>query len=195
MDDEINYRYLRKIQQSERDSPILTRIDSNFYTSLSKYLRDLDGRLEKESSSQKYNLLRDEIQNTKKIAANIYEQREKKVLLAAISKARGGNPDLNNLVDVEQELFHSVLKLMKQSREQLFIVKKKEKETITSEEKNNENKEKDNSNPIIRVTKNIPEFVGTDTRKYNLSKNDVLSIPKDMSDTLSKRDAAKKIRE
>jgi DNA replication factor GINS len=194
MDDEINYRYLRKIQQSERSSPVLTRIESNFYTSLSKYLKDLDGRLEKETSSQKYNLLRDEIQNTKKIAANIYEQREKKVLLAAISKARGGNPDLNNLVDVEQELFDSILKLMKQSREQLFIVKKKEENT-TSEIKDNKNEEKDNSNPIIRVTKDIPEFVGTDTRKYNLSKNDVLSIPKDMSDTLSKRDAAKKIRE
>ena len=194
MDEDINYRYLRKIQQSERDSPVLTKIESNFYTSLSNYLKDLDGRLEKDSSSQKYNLLRDEIQNTKKIASNIYEQREKKILLAAISKARGGNPDLNNLVDVERELFDSVLKLMKQSREQLFIVKKKEENT-TSEVKDNKNEEKDNSNPIIRVTEDIPEFVGTDTRKYNLSKNDVLSIPKDMSDTLSKRDAAKKIRE
>jgi len=195
MDDEINYRYLRKIQQSERDSPVLTRIESNFYTSLSKYLRDLEGRLEKESPSQKYNLLKDEIQNTKKIAANIYEQREKKVLLAAISKARGGNPDLNNLVNVEQELFNSVLKLMKQSREQLFIVRKKEEETVASEVKDDKNEKKDNSNPIIRVTEDIPEFVGTDTKKYNLSKNDVLSLPKDMSDTLSRRDAAKKIRE
>ena len=194
MDDEINYRYLRKIQQSERDSPVLTRIDSNFYTSLSKYLRDLDTRLEKESSSQKYNLLRDEIQNAKKIASNIYEQREKKVLLTAISKARGGNPDLNNLVDIEQELFDSVLKLMKQSREQLFIVRKKE-EAVASEVKDNKKEEKDNSNPIIRVTEDIPEFVGTDTKKYNLSKNDVLSLPKDMSDTLSRREAAKKIRE
>ena len=194
MDEDINYRYLRKIQQSERDSPVLTKIESNFYTSLSNYLKDLDGRLEKDSSSQKYNLLRDEIQNTKKIASNIYEQREKKILLAAISKARGGNPDLNNLVDVERELFDSVLKLMKQSREQLFIVKKKEENT-TSEVKDNKNEEKDNSNPIIRVTEDIPEFVGTDTRKYNLRKNDVLSIPKDMSDTLSKRDVAKKIRE
>ena len=195
MDDEINYRYLRKIQQSERDSPVLTRIDSNFYTSLSKYLKDLDTRLEKESSSQKYNLSRDEIQNTKKIASNIYEQREKKVLLTAISKARGGNPDLNNLVDIEQELFNSVLKLMKQSREQLFIVRKKEEETVTPEIKDNKKEEKDNSNPIIRVTEDIPEFVGTDTKKYNLSKNDVLSLPKDMSDTLSRREAAKKIRE
>lgn len=195
MDDEINYRYLRKIQQSERDSPVLTRIESNFYTSLSKYLRDLEGRLEKESPSQKYNLLKDEIQNTKKIAANIYEQREKKVLLAAVSKARGGNPDLNNLVNVEQELFNSVLKLMKQSREQLFIVRKKEEETVASEIKDDKNEKKDNSNPIIRVTEDIPEFVGTDTKKYNLSKNDVLSLPKDMSDTLSRRDAAKKIRE
>jgi hypothetical protein len=43
------------------------------------------------------------------------------------------------------------------------------------------------------VAKDIPEFIGTDAKKYNLRKGDVLSLPKDMSDTLSKRDAVKEI--
>lgn len=194
--DEINYRTLRKIQQIEKNSPVLTKIDSDFYSALSGYLKGLDNRLGKESSSQKQMLLKDEIQNTMKIATNIYEQREKKVLLAAISKARGGNPDLKNLVDVEKNLFDSVLKLMTQSREKLLNKKPKDGEkTVVSKEKNKENGRQENSNPIVRVTEDIPEFVGTDTRKYNLRKGDVVSLPRDMGDTLSRRGAAKKIRE
>jgi len=194
--DEISYRTLRKIQQMEKNSPVLTKIDSDFYSALSRYLKGLDDRLGKESSSQKQMLLKDEIQNTRKIAINIYEQREKKVLLAAISKARGGNPDLKNLVDVEKDLFDSVLKLMTQSREKLLNKKPKDREkTVVSEGKNKENGRQENSNPIVRVTEDIPEFVGTDTRKYNLRRGDVLSLPRDMGDTLSKRGVAKKIRE
>jgi len=83
-EDEINYRNLREIQQLEKNSPILTELKSYFYTDLSKYLNELEKRLQSESSLQKQTLLKDEIENTKKIAINIYEVREKKILFAAI---------------------------------------------------------------------------------------------------------------
>jgi hypothetical protein len=43
------------------------------------------------------------------------------------------------------------------------------------------------------ITKNIPEFIGTDEKKYNLRKNDIISLPEDMSEMLSKRGVADKI--
>ena len=194
--DEINYKTLREIQQTEKISPTLTKIYSNFYNDLSIYLKSLDERLKKESS-QKQMLLKEEIQNTKKIAVKIYEQREKKILLAAISKARGGEPDLNNLVDVEKNLFDSILNIMITSRKQFLNKKSKEDDEemqhevsdVHTEEKEKEEK----TNPIVMVTKDIPEFIGTDEKKYNLRKGDVLSLPNDMSNTLSKRGAAKEI--
>ncbi len=88
-EEEISYKTLRKIQQMEKNSPVLTELKTIFYSELLEYIENLNNRLERETSSQKKMLLKDEIQNTKKIAANIYEQREKKILLAAISKARG----------------------------------------------------------------------------------------------------------
>lgn len=190
---EINYKTLRKIQQMEKNSPMLTKIDSDFYTVLSKYLKYLDSRLEKKSSSQKQMLLKDEIQNTKKIVTNIYEQREKKILLAAISKARRGNPDLKNLVDTEKNLFDSILNLMVQSRRELLNKKsQEEKKTVESEK---ESEKQENANSIARVVQDIPEFVGTDTKKYNLKRGDVVSLPEDMNDTLSKRGVVKEIKE
>jgi DNA replication initiation complex subunit (GINS family) len=203
-ENEINYKNLRKIQQIEKEAPTLTKIESSFYTALSDYLKYLDSRLEKESSSQKQMLLKEEIQNTRKIATNIYEQREKKIILAAISKARRGEPDLKNLVGVERNLFDSILQMMVQTREELLNKETREKEEEKTVESNVESKygnkkqeitsqKQENNNSIVMVTKDIPEFIGTDAKKYNLRKGDVISLPQDMSDTLSKRDAVKEM--
>jgi len=199
-EDEINYRTLRKTQEMEKNSPVLTELKPDFYNVLSEYLKNLNNRLERETSSQKQVLLKDEIQNTKKIATNIYEQREKKILLAAISKARGGNPDLKNMIDVEKNLFDPVLNLMLDSRKKILETETKENkssDTKTVETKKEEKTEKkqENTNSIVRVTQDIPEFIGTDEKKYNLRNNDVISLPEDMSDMLSKRGVVKKIKQ
>ncbi len=70
--DEINHKTLRRIQEMEKKSPSLTRIESNFYNDSSKYLENLDDRLGKESSPQKQMLLKVEIRETNKIVTSIY---------------------------------------------------------------------------------------------------------------------------
>ena len=199
-DEEINYRALRKIQQTEKNSPGLTSLQPDFYISLTKYSNSLEDRFKKETASQKKTLLQDEIHNIKKISSNIYEQREKKILLAAVSKARGGNPDLKNLDDIEKKLFDNTLDIMLQTRKQIFREKNANKSNKTEEkpvETNNEQTEdtkQNETNPIVIVTQNIPEFVGTDTKKYNLRKGDIISLPIDMTDTLTKRNVVKRIK-
>jgi len=66
MDEEINYRSLRKIQENEKNSPILSELKPDFYTAFIVYLKNLNKRLEEEKSSQKKLLIIDEIENTKK---------------------------------------------------------------------------------------------------------------------------------
>ena len=198
-EDEINYRVFRKIQETEKNSPVLTELELNFYNTLSEYLENLKNRLESETSPQKQALLKDEILNTKKIAINIYEQREKKILLAVASKARGGNPELKNMIDIEKDLFDSIFNLMLKSRKDLL--EKETKENKSNDRKVVEPKVEEkteeiqkNSNPIVRIIQDIPEFIGTDEKKYNLRNNDVISLPENMSDMLSKRGVAKKIK-
>jgi len=197
--DEINYKTLRRIQEMEKKSPSLTRIEPNFYNDLSKYLEDLNDRLGKESSPQKQMLLKVEIRDTNKIVTSIYEMREKKILLATISKARGGNPNLKNLVDVEKDLFESTLELMTQMRKQVLEKKSKgitEKEkTVEPKKEDKKNGGQENSKPVVRVTKGIPKFIGTDMKEYNLRGGDVLSLPADMRDMLLKRGVVKEIKQ
>ncbi|ENO12196.1 hypothetical protein MBGDC06_00464 [Thermoplasmatales archaeon SCGC AB-539-C06] len=195
---EINHKTLRRIQEIEKKSPNLTRIEPNFYNDLSQYLENLDDRLGKESSSQKQMLLKIEIRDTNKIVTSIYEMREKKILLATISKVHGENPNLKNLVDEEKDLFESTLKLMTQMRKQVLEKKSKgrtEKEkTAEPKKEDNKNEGQENSKPVIRITKGIPKFIGTDMKEYNLSGGDVLSLPADMRNMLSKRGVIKEIK-
>jgi DNA replication initiation complex subunit (GINS family) len=193
--EDIDYRTLRKIQQLEKNSPTLSKIDPNFYVEMAKYLKDLDKRIEKKTSAVKDQLLMDEIQNIKKIAISVYEYREKKILLSAITKARGGNPDLKNLVDEEKKLYESIYELMKHYRYRLLLKKPDNISEKDIDKIDNKKEEKPvNTNPIVMVKENIPEFIGTDKKKYNLRKNDVLSLPEDMQKTLYKRGVVRKLK-
>ena len=199
-EDEINYKTLRKIQQMEKSSPILTELTPNFYYDLSDYLDNLEKRLQNETSVQKQTLLKYEIKNIINISTNIYEQREKKILLAAISKARGGSPDLKNMADIEKDLYENILEYMYYLRKKILKMKnsKNHKNETKSDKKEEEDEEikqqkKDNTNQILRITSDIPEFIGTDEKKYNLRNNDVISLTDDMSQMLTKRGVAERI--
>lgn len=201
MDEEINYRTLRKIQEIEKNSPGLSELKPDFYHQLKEYLKNLNNRLDLEKSSQKKMLIIDEIGNIKKIGINIYEHREKKILLAAISKARGGNPELKNIINEEKTLFDSVYELILKSRESILEGKKLnenkkaesfESKDLSTNEKINE-VEQENPNPIIKINQDLPEFIGTDGKKYNLKKNDIISLQDNICNILINRGVAEKI--
>jgi DNA replication initiation complex subunit (GINS family) len=193
--EEISYRFIRNVQETEKKSPSLSTIHEKFYQSIAQYIISLKDRLGKESSEQKKLLLRDEIENTEKIAYSIYEFREKKILLAAISKIRGGNPNIKNLVSGERKLFESILELLKKTRKQILEVdtRKNQYDDLPNEQPIEKNIEQ-NKNPIVQVTHDIPEFIGTDMKKYNLKKGDVISIPPDMKTMLSKKNVIRELK-
>lgn len=200
-EDEINYRVLRKIQKREQNSPKLSELKYTFYKDVLEYLKNLEKRLDKETSPQKKKILEEEVGNTKKIFLNIYEQREKKILLTAISKARGGKPSIENMVNLEKNLFEEILSIINESRNNV-LSEKNEKINDGNELKKNTKKEKKpkksskdirNDNPLIRIKEDVPEFIGTDKKKYDLKKNDVLSITPDMCKLLCKRERSEKI--
>lgn len=106
--DDTAYMAFRKIQLREEKSPLLTKVEQRFYSKLSE--------LQENPST----LTNKEIQNIEKIFICVREQREKKIVQAALSKARGGKPDLKNMLDMEKKLFDSILDVILQSRKRFF---------------------------------------------------------------------------
>jgi DNA replication initiation complex subunit (GINS family) len=106
--DDTAYKTFRKIQLEEEKSPLLTKIEQKFYSKLSEFQKNPNNMTEKE------------IQNVEKIFVGICEIREKKIVQAALSKVRGGKPDLKNMLDEEKKLFDSIVDIILQSRKRFF---------------------------------------------------------------------------
>ena len=195
--DELNYKTLRKIQQIEEKTPALSKINPELYINFSDYIKILNLRFKNEINEQRKIILKNEINNTKKIIKNIYEQREKKILIAIMTKVRGGEPNLKNLVNTEKILFESILEIVIRQRQQI-IDKKVINNDLVNDNRTNikivEKRVKNENNKIFLVRDNIPEFIGTDARKYNLRKDDLITIPKNTSELLLNKRVVKEIK-
>jgi DNA replication initiation complex subunit (GINS family) len=211
-EEEISYKTLRKIQQAEKNSPQITQIKKGFYDEVTSFLHELEKRLEQEKKPQKQMLLAEECQNIEKIIRNIYEQREKKIMLAAIAKARGGNPSVKTLLSEEKTFFDELYQDIVLFRKKIFrstdeqneqeiqptetstpaTTMEKKKETNAKQESNEQHP---NTHPVLRIVEEIGSFVGTDNITYTLHKGDIVSLPDDMASMLLNKKAAIQVQE
>ena len=194
--EEISYKTLRRLQQGEQTASVLTKINVNFYQDLSAYIKTIEQSVENEKNPLKLKLFADEAQNTKKIANSIYELREKKIVQAALATARGADPDLTNLLDIEKKLYTALVEQIAVSRKEIFEepIDRLSKKQLTSPPIVDQPMRDPNTNPIVRVLEDTPEFIGTDEKTYSLRKEDVLSLPREMTEPLLKKGVVKQVK-
>ncbi len=186
--EEISYKTLRRLQQAEQASSILTKINVNFYQDLSLYMKTLERSIENEKNPLKLKLFSDEIQNTKKIANSIYELREKKIVQAALATVRSATTDLKYFLDIEKKLYTALVEQIIVSRKEIFEEPADRHEKKQPAPPNVDQPKRDpNTNPIVRALEDTPEFIGTDGNTYSLRKEDVLSMPSAMTEPLLKK--------
>ena len=194
--EEISYKTLRRLQQGEQTASVLTKINVNFYQDLSSYIKTIEKSVENEKNPLKLKLFTDEAQNTKKIANSIYELREKKIVQAALATARGAVPDLRNLLDIEKKLYTALVEQIVFSRREIFEepADRDSKKQPASPPVVDQQKRDSNTNPIVRALEDTPEFIGIDEKTYSLRKEDVLSLPREMTEPLLKKGIVKQIK-
>ncbi|MCD6108239.1 MAG: DNA replication complex GINS family protein [Thermoplasmata archaeon] len=187
--EEISYKYLREVHQREKNSPLLSRLEDDFYQGLNEYLKNLEKEynLIEDKDLPKAKLLRDEIENAKRTAENIYEQREKKIVQAALVARKGGRPNIENLTPAEKNLFESIVNSLRKGYENIFHGKKPERnvEYIKKEEK-------EKGDMLLKINQEIPEFVDSDGNRYSLKKEDVVTLPREIANALINRKVAEK---
>lgn len=194
--EEINYKTLRRIQQTEQTASGLTKIDATFYRDVAVYVKTLEQSIETEKNPLKLKLFSDEISNTKKIITSIYELREKKIVHTALSTVRSGTPDLKNLLEVEKRLYEALVEQISSSRHEVFEGHKENPPPANPQSKPAEPSpaREPNTNPVVRVVQDTPEFIGTDEKTYALRKEDVLSLPDDTAGPLLKKGVVKQVK-
>ena len=214
MEDEFTYRDLRTVHQMEKRMPNLTSIDKMFYRKAGSYISKLEESLENTESSRKRRIIEDELRSAKQTLNGIYELREKKIVLSALSKMRGGNPDLKYMLEEEREIFDEIIECLDQGRKKILLWQKtnegKEKEEYTPENtesiKENlespddsaeveiqEDQEEREDRCIAIIDEDIPTFVGPNMKRYSLRKNDIVSLPKEIYAILEMRGVARRV--
>ncbi|MDI6887365.1 MAG: hypothetical protein QMC98_01825 [Candidatus Thermoplasmatota archaeon] len=189
---EITCELLRRILEMERMSRVrknraLTKLEPDFYSKVSGYLKRLEQELENErESTGKALILKEELERAKRLGEAIYSEREEKIANYALSEAKGGKPDTKLLTKEEILLYKELLESLIKARASILGTESKKEEKIspaTLEDYKIEPPKE--SCVIIRALADL-SFIGTDGVAYEISKNDVISLPKLTAELLCK---------
>jgi len=166
----ITFEFIREVQRSEQRSEQLTKLPDGFFDKVKSYLE------QKKKLSKKKGIDLLEIKNLERLIEDIYNRRESKIVTQAIVSVRTGITP-SNMTEREQELFESIVKILKKNRSFLEEFIEKDKYSRVEKEEKIE----------VVLLEDVPEFVGIDLKKYGpYNKGDKVKLPEENAQLLIK---------
>jgi len=175
----LTFEKIRDLERAEKDSKKLQKLPDDFLEELREYLKKKESMKDKTTSD----IL--EIENVKNTIKRLVEMREKKILDSVLLAVRS-NMMPENLSKSEEAFFSQTVERLKFHRDRFFDELKNGKKSTVQE------------NPrevLYKVKKTLPHFVGPDMNIYNLEENQILAIPKPLSDLLLKEGVIEEIQD
>ncbi len=169
----ITFELIRRIQREEQTSLKLSKLPKGFHGNVNSYLDS------KKNVNNRKTVL--EVKNIERLAEDIFNRRERKILNMAIISARTNIPP-ENLTDEERLFFDQILAVVKARRKEMLA-------DVVAEEEDGEKAE------LISFNQDIPEFVGADMKKYGpFKKGDIARLPEENRDILVNQNVAKEFK-
>jgi len=210
---ETSYEELMSIHRQESGSNFLSKISSDFYRRVVDYLDALRDRCgsEDRSDSDISGMLLNQLKRAQDRASEIYELRMRKIALMAMNSAFGGEPRLENMTKDELEAFKELKDFFASHHDRTLIAKRVESAQEKNEQQAEETQVKaeirkaeeatipETADPerddtvIVRILENLPAFAGTE-RNYQLRKEDVISLPRNIAEILLRHNKAIEIK-
>jgi DNA replication initiation complex subunit (GINS family) len=177
---ELDSNSLGELLRKERTSPSLQPVIDGFYKELGLLLNEMEKR---------YPPFSREGENLRNLVNGIFNTREKKIVLFAISFARSDEEmDVENATPEETVFLQDLIKILKQRRESLSGKENKKKKAekkkdiptspkIVKAEVKNTNVKKDGK-ITLRILQDLPPIVGSDGKTYGEFKTeDIVALP------------------
>lgn len=215
MADEITYNVLRNRQKEEDDEPGVTRLDADFYRRVRERIAALHEEYRQaqreDPADQRTRMLLDEINKMEDTLEELYHRRQRKIVRAAIARARGGDPGVENLTPPERDLFDSLVETLDDHKDRTLETEVEAPEPVEpetppeteDEEAIDEPAEDDDGEPpetdddggavervMVRVLEDLEPFVATDMETYDLAEDDVVNLPVEQARVLCRRGKA-----
>lgn len=183
MDEGITYKRITRIYREETSKRALTPLEPDFFEKLNVYLSDLEAKLKEGGQPE----AQDEYQKACRKRDQVFRLRSRKIANLAASKAGGATVDLEPLARPEREMFDAIVETISGTRSVIYDVSEPEpvceppvEAPIVSD------------SVVIRILEDVPPFAGVDGN-YDLKKEDVASLPKNVAKALIKQGVAQEI--
>ncbi len=195
---------LMDIYRKERMSPYLQDVGEDFYSEMDSAIKELHSQYEecsKKGELSRQSRVLKEMENVKSVIKDLYEIRERKVVLSALNHVRreGDEMEVENLTEEERKTFEDVIDVLKKNRKTTLEKANAKKVKNPPDEKphkeGNVQAEIKGSLVTVRITKDLPSIVGADGKVYGaFAEEDIVTLPDANATALIKQGAAKEIR-
>ncbi len=195
---------LLDIYRKEKMSPYLQDLGEDFYEEVRGVIRELEAQYdESRGNTKKESKLLRELENVKSVILDLYEIRERKVVLGALNYVRrdGEEFEMEDLTESEEKMLEDVAGILKENRRAVFEegsakkVKKNPKKKAPAPEKKEAKPENKIQLVTVRIAKDLPSIVGADGKVYGeFKEEDVVSLPDANARALIEQGAAEEIK-
>jgi DNA replication initiation complex subunit (GINS family) len=108
----LNYNDITKIYRTEQGSTEISEIRKDFYPSLREYIdrmkKESEEEIRRDPYSTKASSMANEIKKVTQKGNQIFQFRQKKVMLMALRESNGGRLDLSRLTEEEKHFFDDI---------------------------------------------------------------------------------------
>jgi len=165
---EINYEELRRIQRLEKNTSKLVEVESDFFNSLNEFMKN-EKQEYLDSLKDTNNVKAKNYLNLKKLVEEIYELREKKILMNALLASRDNElENQENMALEEKQLCEKLIRVLSEQRCILNEIFSENKVSFVENKviKSCDGIANDLNKLSVKMLKEVPSFVGPDSAEY-----------------------------
>lgn len=191
----MNLEDLRLIQANERRSQRLQALEPDFYKRAMAYINELDDS-KRRADDAKVAMIDNELQSARRVIDDIFKRRLGKIVKMASTRAFGLDIYPEGATQEERKIFERLVSLIQEGKSEILgsvlqsRTTKTEKTSKRTESSLLKRRDIGEEFTVVRILKDIPTFMGTDGRSYQLSEEDVVVLPKANAKALCDRHVA-----
>jgi DNA replication initiation complex subunit (GINS family) len=205
----ITYGSLLELLLREKERGEIQKLDGSFFRNVVRYLKDKNAIIvapnEDVFSKEEKEKTTMQLVNIKRILKELYDRREKKLMLLALEKTREPETliDESVMLEQEKEMFNAACALYTDYRHGVLknILNLKSPELAAKSQPSNgkartEPESKPKVTKLVRFLLAVPKFVGKELEEYGpFDEEDIASLPVEIADVLIKKQRAEEIKE
>ena len=195
----ITYETLYELLKRECERTDLQKLEPSFFSDTINYIKDKKKILEAKAEDSVFapeerKKTERQLENIYKIVKELYERREKKILLLAVDKSRTRSNliDASGLLKEEKVFFDALTNMLDNYREAILFAVLNEKMPFMQSLDEKKPVEMFRSaielkkpTRLVRFTSHVPKFVGPELEEYGpFEEEDIANLPAEIADVL-----------